>query len=394
MSTARWRADTPGLPGLVHLNNAGAGLMPAPVLSAIQSHLDLEATAGGYEAADLAAPAIADAYRAIGDLIGAPAANIAIVENATVAVAQALSAFDWQPGDVVITTEADYVSNQLMLLSLAARRGIEIVRAPDLPEGGVDPAAVERLVRARRPALLLVSWIPTNSGLIQDAAAVGAIARRHQVPYLLDACQAVGQLPIDVTRIGCDFLAATGRKFLRGPRGIGFLYVSDRILETGRYPLFIDLRGGTWTAADRFEPMPGARRFENWEYAYALVLGLGAAARYAIDAAAAGALDATAAIARYAQRRMAAVEGLRLLDRGHAPCAIITASVPRIAPAQLVAALRETGVNTSWFPRSAAVIDMDRKGIDAGWRVSPHYFNTEGDIDRLIDALTPLLTTT
>ncbi len=391
MTLARWRADTPGVTARVHLNNAGAGLMPAPVLSAIQSHLGLEATVGGYEAADLAAPAIADAYQAVGELIRAPASNVAMVENATVAVAQALSAFDWQPGDVVVTSEADYVSNQLMLLSLAARRGIEIVRAAELPEGGVDPSSVEALVRTRRPVLLLLSWIPTNSGLVQDAVAVGAIARQHDVPYLLDACQAVGQLGIDVGKIGCDFLAATGRKFLRGPRGIGILYVSDRILAAGRYPLFIDLRGGTWTNPDRFEPVPGARRFENWEYAYALVLGLGAAARYAIEAAAAGALEATAAVAAYARRRLPAIDGLRLLDRGHRPAAIVTASVPRCSPADLVAGLREAGINTSWFPRSAAVIDMDRKGIAAGWRVSPHYYNTEAEIDRLVEVADAML---
>ncbi len=386
MNLARWRADTPGAAGRVHLNNAGAGLMPAPVLSAIKDHLDLEASIGAYEAADLASEAITAAYHATGQLIRAPAANIAIVENATVAVAQALSAFDWESGDVVITSEADYVSNQLMLLSLATRRGIEIVRAPDLPEGGIDPAAVEALVRRRRPALLLLSWIPTNSGLVQDAAAIGTIARRHGVPYLLDACQAVGHLPVDVETLGCDFLAATGRKFLRGPRGVGFLYVSDRILSAGRHPLFIDLRGGTWTAPDRFEPAAGARRFENWEFAYALVLGLGAAARYAIDAEAAGALDLTAALAVQTRRRLTEVEGVTLLDRGGIKGAIVTAGVQGIAPADLVAALRQSGVNTSWFPRSAAVIDMDRKGIAAGWRVSPHYYNTEAEIDRLIDA--------
>lgn len=387
MNLARWRADTPGTAGRAHLNNAGAGLMPAPVLSAIKHHLELEAAIGGYEAADLEAGAITAAYHAVGGLIRAPAANIAIVENATVAVAQALSAFDWAPGDLVITSEADYVSNQLMLLSLSARRGIEILRAPELTEGGIDPAAVESLVRRRRPALLVLSWIPTNSGMVQDAAAIGAIARRHEIPYLLDACQAVGQLPIDVNALGCDFLAATARKFLRGPRGIGFLYVSDRMLAANRYPLFIDLRGGTWTAPDRFEPDAGARRFENWEFAYALVLGLGAAARYAADAETAGALDATAALALHTRRRLPEVEGVTLLDRGHTKSAIVTASVPRIAPADLVAALRQSGVNTSWFPRSAAVIDMDRKRIPAGWRISPHYYNTEAEVDRLIAAV-------
>jgi selenocysteine lyase/cysteine desulfurase len=288
---------------------------------------------------------------------------------------------------VVVTSEADYVSNQLMLLSLARRRGIVVRRAADLPEGGVDPDSVAALVRERRPAAILLSWIPTNSGMIQDAEAVGTVARRYGIPYLLDACQAVGQLPVDVSRLGCDFLAGTGRKFLRGPRGIGFLYVGDRMLEAGRYPLFVDLRGATWTDPDRFEPDAGARRFENWEFAYALVLGLGAAAGYAAQAIEAGALGRTEALAARVRSVLGELPSVGILDRGSRQSAIITATVAGIDPSRLVLSLRQRGINTSWFPRSAAVLDADRKGIAAGWRVSPHYYNLETEIDSLADAV-------
>src|SRR2546425_7940438 len=213
---------------------------------------------------------------------------MAIVENATVAFPQALSACAFRGGARIVATRTDYPSNQLMYLSLARRVGVETLRADDLPEGGVDPESVRRLARHPRTRLVAVSWVPTNSGLVQDAAAVGAVCAELGVPYLIDACQVVGQLAVDVGALRCDFLAGTGRKFLRGPRGVGFLYVSDRMLERGAFPLFLDMRGADWTDPDAFRLAEGARRFENWEFAYALVAGLSAAARYALGVGAAG----------------------------------------------------------------------------------------------------------
>ncbi|MGQ0562567.1 MAG: aminotransferase class V-fold PLP-dependent enzyme, partial [Gemmatimonadota bacterium] len=163
------------------------------------------------------------------------------------------------------------------------RRGVRLVRAADAPEGGVDPAAIEEQIRRHKPKVVVLTWVPTNSGLVQPAVDVGRICREHGVPYVVDACQAVGQLPINVEKLQCDFMGATARKFLRGPRGIGFLYVSDRALEENRAPLYIDMQGARWREADEYELVNDAKRFENWEFAQALVLGMGEAARYAMS---------------------------------------------------------------------------------------------------------------
>src|SRR5512135_3941975 len=213
----RWRADTPGCAERIHLNNAGAALPPAVVRDAIVEHLARESEIGGYEAADEAAERIQATYDAVAAFIGARSRNIAVVENATVAVSQALQAFDFHPGDVIVTSRADYVSNQLMYLSLAQRLGVVVRRAVDLPEGGVDPESVRALIATGRCRLVTLSWIPTNSGLVQAAAPVGAVCRAAGVPYLIDACQAVGQVTVDVQALGCDYLAGTARKWLRGP---------------------------------------------------------------------------------------------------------------------------------------------------------------------------------
>jgi selenocysteine lyase/cysteine desulfurase len=361
--------------------------MPMPVLRAIESHLELEMRRGGYEAADAAQELVSAAYADVARLLGAQPRNIAVVENATVAFAQAMSAFDLRSGDVILTTRNDYVSNQLVYLSLQRRLGVCIVRAEDAPEGGVDPDSVRALIRKHRPRLVAVTWVPTNSGLVQPVESIGDVCRETGVPYLVDGCQAVGQLPIDVDRVGCDFLGATSRKFLRGPRGIGFLYVSDRALQNDLYPLFIDLRGATWTDPDSFSLAPDARRFENWEFAYALLLGLGEAARYALNVGIETGGRRAAELAARIRHRLAGDDGLRVLDRGQRLCAIVTAEVRGRDAGDVVRELRDAGVNVSAAPRSSAVIDMDEKRASSVVRLSPHYFNTEREVDVAVDLL-------
>jgi selenocysteine lyase/cysteine desulfurase len=212
---AQWRADTPGCAHRNHLNNAGAGLMPSPVLEAMTTHLAREAELGGYEAADACATEIATVYDDIGALVGAATRNMAIVANATAGFIQSITSFDFAPGDVIVTTRCDYTSYQIQFLALTQRLGVEVHHAADLPEGGVDPASVRELARNRRCRLVHVSWVPTNSGLVQDVEAVGTVCEELGVPYLVDACQAVGQIPIDVARLKCDYLSVTARKFLR-----------------------------------------------------------------------------------------------------------------------------------------------------------------------------------
>jgi cysteine desulfurase/selenocysteine lyase len=211
------------------------------------------------------------------------------------------------------------------------------------------------------------------------------------VPYLVDACQAAGQLPIDVSAIGCDYLAATSRKFLRGPRGIGFLFAADRTLASGAYPLLVDMHGATWTDPDRFEVAPDARRFESWEISAALVLGLGAAARYAMDVGLETARDRARGLAAHARARLAEIPGVRVLDRGSELGAIVTAEPAGRAAAEIKLALRARGINTSSPGREDAVIDMDAKAASSAIRLSPHYYNTAEEIDTAVAALRELL---
>jgi selenocysteine lyase/cysteine desulfurase len=388
---ARWRADTPGCENIVHLNNAGAALMPRVVSDAITAHLTLEQRIGGYEAAEAQEAKVRESYDHLAGLLGARARNIGLIQNSTMAFAQAISTFDFAPDDVILTSRSDYASNQIMYLSLARRRGVRVIRGPDAPEGGVDPDDFARLIRQYRPTLVALTWIPTNAGLVQPIEEIGRLCQEAGVPYLVDACQAVGQMPIDVTGIGCDYLAGAARKFLRGPRGIGFLYVSDRVLQAGAHPLLVDMHGATWTEADSFVLSPDAKRFESWEVAYALVLGLGAAAAYARDVGVDKACDRARELAAYARTRLAKLPGVRVLDRGPELCAIVTIAIAGRNTSDIKLELRSRGINTSSPHREDAVIDMDEKQTSSALRISPHYYNTIEEIDTAVETLEEVL---
>ena len=361
--------------------------MPRGVLDAMVGHLRREANFGGYESADDAEPAVADAYANVARVLGTEPRNIAVVENSTVAFFQALSAFDFKPGDVIVTTRNDYVSNQLAYLSLVRRCGVEVRRAEDLTSGGADPQSVKELLRQSRVRLLAVTWVPTNSGLMQPVEAIGEMAEAAGVPYLVDGCQAVGQIPVEVAKLRCDFFSGAARKFLRGPRGIGFLYASDRALKRGDFPLYIDMRGADWVSADTFAPAPDARRFENWEFAYGLLLGLGEAARYALEVGVERGGRRARALAATLRGKLSGLNGIRVLDRGNELAAIVTVQVPGWDAQELSKLLRTKGINASASLRAYAVIDMDEKRAASALRLSPHYYNTEEEIDRVVETL-------
>lgn len=387
MDIERYRSDTPGCSHRVHLNNAGSGLMPSPVINAITSHIKLESEIGGYEAQDAQSDAIAAAYRSVANLLGTTADNIAFTENATASFVQALSAISFESGDVILTTRNDYASNQIQFLSLQARLGVQVIRAPDQYQGGVDVAALIALIDKHRPRLVCVTHVPTNSGLVQDINAVGNACAAASIIYLVDACQSIGQLPIRVDDIQCDFLTATARKFLRGPRGSGFLYVSDRMLEQQLAPLFVDMSGASWTGEDSYQIVDTAKRFENWEFAWAQVLGTGAAADYAISVGVDNIRVRVEGLVRQLREGLSSVDKVRVLGNDEELCGIVTVTVDGYDPYAMVSALRAQGINVSAQGREYAVIDYDKKNVVSALRISPNYYNTGSEIDQVVAAI-------
>lgn len=378
LDIARLRADTPACDRLIHFNNAGASLMPAPVYRAMLEHLALEQRVGGYEAEADAEPALEDFYDAFAALLHCERSEIAYVENATRAWDMAFYSLPLKEGDRILTAEAEYVSNFLGFLHQAERRGLDIDVAPCDASGQLDLDALERMITPNTK-LIAITHIPTQGSLVNPAEEVGKIARRHGITYLLDACQSVGQMPLDVAKIGCQLLSGTGRKFLRGPRGTGFLYASKEIL--GRLdPPFIDMRAATWTDARSFELRPDARRFENWESFVAGRVGLRAAVRYALEL---GLDRIQARITTLADRlrdELARLPGVSVHDLGRTRSGIVTFVKDGEQPRAVQARLRSARINVSVSSKTSAQLDFGRRGLSQVVRASVHYFNTEEEI--------------
>jgi selenocysteine lyase/cysteine desulfurase len=385
---ARARTDTPGAAEVLHFNNAGMGLTPTPVLAAVKAHLDLEAQIGGYEAADRAEAAVERVYDAIAALIGAKRDEIAIVENATRAWDMAFYGLRFKPGDRILTAVAEYASNYIAFLQVAKRDGAVVKAVPNDETGQLDVKALERMIDPR-VKLIAITHVPTNGGLVNPAEAVGRIAGAAGIPYLLDACQSVGQLPVDVGRIGCDMLSATGRKYLRGPRGTGFLYVKQSFLDRLEPPL-LDLHAAKWVAPDKYEIRPDARRFENWEGNVAAKIGLGVAIDYALGWGMEAIWDRVRTLADALRRRLAAIPGVALRDLGRTKCGIVTFTLEGVAPAAIKQALARQRINVTTSSRFSTMLDMTERGLDMVVRASVHYYNSEEEIDRFARAIAAL----
>lgn len=388
LDLARIRADVPAVERRAYLHNAGAGLMPQQVVDAMKVHLDLEAEIGGYAAADREAARLDGVYGSVARLINAAPDEIALMENATVAWQMAFYGLTFAPGDRILTCEAEYGANYVAYLQMAKRTGLVIDVIPSDNTGEIDLAALERMIDGR-VKLISITWVPTNGGLANPAAAVGRIARAHGIPYLLDACQAVGQMPVDVEALGCDMLSATGRKFLRGPRGTGFLYVRRALLETIEPPM-IDHFSALWVARDRYELRNDARRFETWENAYANRAGLGVAVDYALAIG----MDAIAARCRLLSGRLReglrALPGVTIRDLGRNPSAIVSFTLDGVDAPSVVAAANRAGITIGASNPSSTRLDAEARHLPPLVRASPHYYNTEAEVDRLVDLVAGL----
>jgi cysteine desulfurase/selenocysteine lyase len=369
---------------VAHLNNAGAALPPRPVTAAVVGHLEREAEIGGYEAARASAGAVEHTYAAIARLLGCEPAEIALSDNATRAWDMAFYSLGFAPGDRILTARAEYASNVIAYLHVARRTGAVVEVINDDADGQVDVADLRRrLASGSGPVrLVAVSHIPTQSGLVNPAAEIGQAARAAGVPFLLDACQSAGQLPLDVTELGCDMLSATGRKYLRGPRGTGFLYVSSQL--AGQLdPPFLDLWSATWTGPDRYEVQPGARRFETWEASVAGRIGLGVAVSYALDIGLPEIEARVVALGARLRAQLTELPAVTVQDQGLRKCGIVSFTVAGVAAADVERQLSAAGVNVSVSAATSAQFDLAARGLTEVVRASVHYYNIEPELDQL-----------
>lgn len=382
----RLRAETPACANIIHFNNAGAALMPDAVMNAVCGHLELERRIGGYEAAAAASAELADFYTAFADLLGCAADEIAYVENATRAWDMAFYAIPFQEGDRIVTAEAEYASNYIAFLQMAKRRGVQIEVVRSDASGAADVLEIERIVKRGGVRLIAITHVPTQGGLVNPAAEIGRIARASGVLYLLDACQSVGQMPVDVHDLQCDMLSGTGRKFLRGPRGTGFLYVRKGILDQLEPP-FLDMQAAEIDPSGGYRLASGAMRFENWESFVAGRIGLRAAARYALAIGLPAIRERTFSLGDELRVELARIRGVTVRDLGRERCGIVTFTKEGEEPDAIKRRLGEHCINVSVSRARYATLDLGKRGLPAVVRASMHYYNTSEEVARFCEAL-------
>ncbi|MDC0246043.1 aminotransferase class V-fold PLP-dependent enzyme [Acidimicrobiaceae bacterium] len=382
------REDTPGVNEVIHFNNCGSALPPTPVLETVINHLKREASIGGYEAADEAQERLNAVYDSTAKLIGSEPDEIAVIENATRAWDMAVYGYKFSPGDRVLLCRAEYVSNVIALLQLKERHQIEIIVIDDDEYGQIDLVHLEQEL-AKGAEMVTLTHTPTSGGLINPAESVGTLCNAYNTFFVLDACQSIGQIPINVKEIGCQVLSATSRKYLRGPRGVGFLYVEESALDQIEPP-FLDLRAATWTSDMGYEIVDGAKRFENWETNFAGKLGLGAAIDYALDLTVEKTSKRLKALAEILRSKLASLNQLSIHDQGQDKGGIVTFSIEGLDSEVVSQKLRAQKINTSTTAPGAARFDLDHRGIPTVVRASTHYYNSEEEIDCFVSAVAAL----
>lgn len=389
MDLAKLRAETPGMAHCINLNNAGASLMPLPVISAQQDHIELESRIGGQAAALEQSGAIETTSAAIARLLNADPQSIALTTNATRAWQLAFYGLSFKEGDRILTSRVEYGSNYVGFLQMQKRTGLVIDVIPDDESGASDPEALEAMIDDR-VKLIAVTWVPTNGGLINPAAALGTVARSHGIPYLLDACQAIGQMPADVTELGCDFLCATGRKWLRAPRGTGFLYAAPAMLDRVE-PALLDHAAAPLSGTQSYQMRPSARRYETYDRSFAAILGLGAAVEYALDLGLDTIYGRVSELASHLRDELAARPGICLRDLGTERCGIVTFTHERHSAIALRERLADQTIQVSVSSPDGAPLDSEARALTGLVRVSPHYYNSREEIGSFLSALDALI---
>ncbi|MFI7585142.1 aminotransferase class V-fold PLP-dependent enzyme [Kocuria sp. M1N1S27] len=382
VDVAAARKDTVGTDHVVHLDNAGSALVPRPVADAVVAHLRREEQVGGYRAAAEAAARLADVHSSLARLIGSSPGEVAVLESGSTAWATAVSCLPLTAPRVLLG-RTEYWHNVLVLRQLARRDGLDLVVLDDDEHGQVDVAHLQRELDRGGAGMVALTHVPMGGAQVQPAAEVGRACRAAGVPFVLDACQSVGQLPLDVAALGCDVLVGTGRKFLRGPRGTAFVHVRRELLDR----LGPVLRDRRRSADGEVE----ARWLESWETGVAGRLGLGRAADYALDLGADPVRDRVTVLAETLRDRLAAVPAVQVHDRGLVRSGTVTFSVRGRAAEQVQAHLAGQGINVSTAPlppsAAAHVLDPAARERDVVVRASVHYYNTEEELDRLAAAL-------
>ena len=381
----QYRAETNGTAKVIHFNNAGSSLPPDLVTDTVVAYLQEEATYGGYETEAKYQSQLDNTYDLIARLINGHRDEVAIVESASVGWGLVFNGIDFKPGDEIITSEMEYVTNLMGFLNAKKNHGVVFKVVPNDEEGNFSMQGLDDAITPKTK-LIAITQVPSTAGGMIPVAEIGKIARAHGILYLVDACQSAGQLPVDVEEIGCDMLSVTGRKYLRAPRGTGFLYVRKAVQDQLKL-ILIDSHSADWVSETEFKPRDDAKRFELYEKNRALTLGLGKAIEYALNIGIDRIWQRIQYLADTMRSCLREIEGVTVHDFGPQQCGIVTFSVAGLDGAAVKSKLKEKGINVSLAKAISTLIYMNKNHLEGIVRASVHYYNTEEEIEALCAVL-------
>ncbi|AMR31688.1 aminotransferase V [Mucilaginibacter sp. PAMC 26640] len=385
----RFRADTKGTTKRIHFNNAGSSFPPDVVLNTITNYLEEEATYGGYETEAKYQAALNNTYDLVAKLINADRDEIALVESASVAWGLVFNGIDFKAGDEIITSEMEYITNVMGFLNMKNNHGVIFKVVPNDADGNFSLAGLEEAI-TDKTKLIAITHIPSTAGGMMPIEAIGKIARNNRILYLVDACQSAGQIPLDVKAIGCDMLSVTGRKYLRAPRGTGFLFVRKDALEKIKV-ILMDSFAADWVTETDFKLRNDARRFELYEKNRALILGLGKAVEYALNIGVDSIWQRVQYLADLLRNQLNSIDGVTVHDFGAEKCGIVTFSVAGIDSMEVKSKLFEKGINVSLAKAISTLIYMNKNHLASIVRASVHYYNTDEEIDTMCEVITGII---
>ena len=390
IDVAAERAATPGCATVTHLNYAGAALPTAATLATVTAYLEHEARRGGYEAEAEAGEALAATRASAAALVGADPEAVVLTGSDTEGWTRAV----WglvlggllPRGRRVLVDRAAYDSHAIALLQACEHTGAVLEVVGSEPDGTLDLDALDAALAGGDVALACLTHVGTHRGLVNPVEEAGPRCAAAGAITAVDACQSLGQLPVDVARMGCDILTGTGRKWLRGPRGTGLLFVRPELAER-MAPIGTDGRSAVWEADDRVRMRPGLQRFVPFETPVALRLGLGTAIDHALGLGLEAIAARVGAVAEELRALLSGIDGVEVHDGGRRRCGIVTFTVAGRTPPEVVAAAGAAGINVSATDTPAARLDLGPPRPPAVVRASPHYLTTEDETARLAEVV-------
>lgn len=391
------RQETFGCHRLIHLDNAGAALPPDCVTETYIAALQEEAEIGSYRSARKQTAALRQTYAELAQLLNCHVSEIALVESGSRAWDLSFSMIQLAPGSVIVTTEYEYANNYIMMLRAARQCNcrIEFIR---LDEGGdISLSHLSELIDAwgKDIRVISVTHVPTHNAIINPVEKIGQLIRSAKTSgaladtavYMVDACQSVGQMPVDVQNIRCDVLTICSRKFLRGPRGVAAIYFRKETLDreiasNNAEPTFLNIPGFTWVQEHSYEMRRDGRCFETWESNYSAKTAFGRAINYYMARDPIGVERYVTGLAAHLRKVLRNVNGVSLTDVGANKSALVTFSMKGLPANGILHELEANNINVSIIDRRTAHINMNKRQQHFLLRSAVHYYNTKDEVEK------------